>query len=136
MSKSRQKGTSWETDIVNALISYGIRAKRNPLAGAKDQGDIDLYPLPVVIEAKNCRDMKLAEWIQEAEEERINAHALFGVVWHKRMRKASPHDAYVTMTGNTFLKILKLLSDKLVESNYNLGVSDGTGRDTSSGEGI
>jgi hypothetical protein len=109
LSKSRQKGTSAETDIVQYLESVGIRAKRNPLAGSRDVGDIDLYPLPVVIEVKNCKEMKLSEWIGEAETERDNAGALLGVVWHKRVRKSNPEEWYVTMDGKEFTKILLMI---------------------------
>lgn len=111
MSKQRQKGTTAETAVVQFLEEHGFKAMRNPLQGAKDKGDINLYDVPVVIEVKNCAKMELAEWIKEAETERVNAKARSGVVWHKRRRKASPGDWYVTMDGNTFLDYLELVEN-------------------------
>lgn len=108
-NKNKSKGTTWETRITNALNALGIRARRRTLSGALDKGDIELLDLPIIIEAKNCKTMKLAEWVDEAEKEAQNAGVLFGVVWHHRPRKSSPEDGYVTMRGETFIKILDYL---------------------------
>lgn len=113
MSKSKAKGTSAETAIVNYLNSLGdkhIRAVRMPLHGTKDEGDIDIYPIPIAIEVKNHATSKLAEWVDEVEEEKINKSAIWGVVWHKRARKSSPSQWYVTMTGETFANMLQYLN--------------------------
>jgi hypothetical protein len=53
--------------------------------------------------------MKLAEWVDEAVTEKGNASKSIGVVWHKRLRKGSPGDWYVTMTGQDFIQVLKAL---------------------------
>jgi hypothetical protein len=108
-NKSKQKGTSWETLITNALQWRDFRARRRALSGAADKGDIELIDLPVIIEAKNCKTMKLSEWVDEAEKEAENAGVLFGVVWHHRPRKSAPEDGYVTMRGETFLKMISYL---------------------------
>lgn len=111
VSRERQKGTKAETDIVNFLNDEGIGAIRHPLSGAKDKGDIFLLELPVTIEVKDHKQMKLAEWIGEATAERINAGNDIGVVWHKRARKGSPGEWYVTMSGADFITVLKKLLD-------------------------
>lgn len=105
-NKSKAKGTSWETLITNVLSGRGFRARRQALSGAEDKGDIELLDIPMIIEAKNCKTMKLAEWVDEAEIEAQNAGMIWGVVWHHRPRKASPEDGYVTMRGETFLRLL------------------------------
>ena len=46
MSKSKRKGTGYETEIVRALIAAGIRAERVPqsgLLGGKYSGDVHLF---------------------------------------------------------------------------------------------
>lgn len=55
-NRSKQKGTGWETRIVNWLIESGYPdAKRNTLGGRFDPGDIEPVPgntPPVIISAK------------------------------------------------------------------------------------
>jgi len=107
VSKSKAKGTSWETEIVNYLNdTYWPHAERRTLSGIHDKGDINLHP-QVVVEAKNHGTLKLAQWLVEAEKERLNAGASIGVVWAKRRGKASAGDAYVVMTGEQFIELLK-----------------------------
>lgn len=106
MSRSKQKGTAWETDIVRALNEYSWpNAERRTLSGAGDKGDINVHP-KVVIEAKSHGTLKLAEWVAEADTERLNADADIGVVWAKRRGKASAEDGYVVMDGDTFMFLL------------------------------
>lgn len=107
MSKSKAKGTSWETEIVNYLNNtYWPHAERRTLSGIHDKGDINMHP-DVVVEAKNHGTLKFSQWISEAEKERLNAGASIGVVWAKRRGKASASDAYVVMTGEQFIELLK-----------------------------
>jgi hypothetical protein len=109
MSKSKAKGTAAETEVVKYLNENNIRAKREPLRGQYDVGDIDIYPIPIVIEVKNHNKMSLSEWVDEAEQERKNNQSLWSVVWHKRRGKGSPADWYVTMTGDHFTRMLRYL---------------------------
>ena len=107
MSKSKARGTAWETEIVNTLRSkWWPNAERRTLSGAADKGDINLHP-DVVIEAKDHGTLRFSQWISEAETERVNAGASIGVVWAKRRGKASAGDAYVVMTGEQFIELLK-----------------------------
>lgn len=77
------------------------------MMGTLDRGDIDMSPLPVVVEVKNCRTMKLSEWLKEAEKEKTNASAKVGVVWHKKTGTADPASWYITMSGNDFMTLLE-----------------------------
>ena len=106
MSKSKQKGTLAETAIKEYLKENGHQAFRMPLQGAKDEGDIYIFGLPLVIEVKNCVKMTLSEWVKEAKVERDNAKAEVGVVWHKKKGTTNPADWYVTMSGQDFLIML------------------------------
>ena len=104
MSRQKQKGTAAETAVVRYMKQFGWNVERRALTGSADMGDIT--GIPVVIEVKNHKIMKLAEWVDEAIVEAKNAMVAVGVVWHKRKGKGSPGDWYVTMTGHSFLTLL------------------------------
>ncbi len=108
MSASKRKGTSFESAIVDYLRANGApHAERRAPNGTKDRGDIAGVP-SVVIEAKNAARVQLAAWLDEAETERRNDnHAPVAAVWHKRRGKASPGQAFVTMTGDQFVNLLR-----------------------------
>ena len=79
MNKSKVKGTTHESNLVKWLQANGFPdARREVLHGAKDVGDIGGVKwrgVPIVIEAKNCREKRPAKWLEEAEAERKNAGA-------------------------------------------------------------
>jgi hypothetical protein len=81
-------------------------AERRALAGALDKGDIAGVP-GCVIEAKNCKQINLAQFLDEANAERNNAGAVVGAAWVKRRGKASAADGYVVMDGATFTYLLQ-----------------------------
>ena len=108
MSASKAKGTRHESAIVAFLREHGFTwADRVPLSGARDRGDVTLGPGSPVIEAKSQNRISLAEWLDEANAEAVNARAPFGVVWAKRRGKGSPGDGYVVMDGRTFVLLLR-----------------------------
>lgn len=110
MSKSKQKGTAWETECVRYLQSYTKHEfMRLPLVGTKDVGDIRCLDLPeFVFECKNRKDAlsSLSEIMKETEQERINADATFGAALVKR-RNFGTGGAYVVMEMHTFAQLIK-----------------------------
>ena len=86
------------------------RIERRVKNGAKDRGDVTgvktLRGGRVVIEAKNTARDNLPAWIREAEVERGNDDALIGVVAHKKHGSAIAADQYVSMTLETFARLL------------------------------
>ena len=105
MSKSKQKGSAFEKQVADYLVRVlgDSRIERRVTCGAKDRGDIAgvmLRGRRCVIECKNRRDTRLAEWVDEAEAERANDDAEFAFVVHKRRGcgEASMGDTYVTCT--------------------------------------
>lgn len=107
MSRSKSKGTAWEGAIVRYLAVEGFpHVERRALAGTADRGDIAGIP-GVVIEAKNCKSITLAAWVDEAAIEQANDGAEFSAVWHHRRGRASPADGFVTMSGSTFTRLLR-----------------------------
>lgn len=109
MSRSRNKGTAFETAVVRFLIEEGFtRVERRALAGTADKGDIAGLP-GFAVEVKNCQRDGLPGWVDEVETERAHAGADYGVVWHHRRGRAHPRDGFVTMTGATFARLVRAL---------------------------
>lgn len=115
MSKQRQKGTSFETSLLPLLKQYYPSASRAPLRGTKDEGDFILDGAPFVLEAKNHKEMKLAEWLREAEAEALNAAVArgsvpgefpVGVVVAKRRGVTDPAEQYAVLTLGDFLHLV------------------------------
>lgn len=103
---SKRRGTAWESEVVRFLQSRGwMYAERRALRGSLDRGDIAGVP-GVVIEAKNCRTISIAQWVDEANTETLNDGANLGAVWWKRRGHASAGEGFVTMDGETFAALL------------------------------
>lgn len=67
---SRRKGTAAETAVEKFLRASGITARRNPLKGAKDIGDI--WTPNVVVSVKDDAHHRIGEWLRDAEEQAAN----------------------------------------------------------------
>lgn len=108
MSRSKAKGTRWESAIVRLLVDEGFMVERRALTGCADRGDISGLD-EWVIEAKDCVRTELAAWVDEAAVEQANAGARYAAVWHHRRGKGSPADGFVTMRGDVFVRLLQAL---------------------------
>jgi hypothetical protein len=107
VSRSKDKGTAWESAIVRYLTEHGFpHAERRALTGSQDRGDIAGVP-GWVLEAKNCSATSLGVWMDEAIVEQARDGADYSAVWHHRKGKASPADGYVTMTGAAFVRLIR-----------------------------
>ena len=107
MSASKRKGTAWESEIVNYLRLVGVpHAERRALAGAKDRGDIAGIP-GVVIECKSAARVELAAWVDEAETERENDGAEYGIVAIKRRGRGSGGDGYAVLPVASLVALLR-----------------------------
>lgn len=87
MSRSKDKGTRMETKTVEYLRqAFGdteMTIHRSALHGKGDVGDIHglfCRGEPMAVEVKNCRRYQPKEWLRQAEAERGNADAAYGVV--------------------------------------------------------
>jgi hypothetical protein len=106
MSKSKQKGTSAETAVVNWLKKQGRKnVERRSLSGVNDRGDIAGIP-EVVIEVKNHARMTLPEWLRELEVEIQNDNADTGVVIHKKKGTTNVGEWYATMPVDLWYQLL------------------------------
>jgi len=109
---SGAKGARAERMVADWFKAHGwMYADRRVKTGAKDTGDIG--GIPCVVEVKDCRTMMLAGWLDEATVEAENAGVEFGVVMHHRKGKGYPGDWYVTMTGETFIRLLGCYLDSV-----------------------
>ena len=109
---AKQAGASFERLMADyfALALDDDRIDRRVKTGAKDRGDIAglrMRGKRVVVECKDYGGQhKLPEWLKEAEAERGNDDAAYGVVVWKRRGTADPAEQYVTMTAETFMAMV------------------------------
>ena len=106
MSKSKAKGTAFERLIADYLAQYWEHADRAPLTGNKDRGDISGTP-GIVWELKNAKTIRLSEWLEEAETERLNADADLGILVVKRRGHGRPSDQYAIITLADMIHLLR-----------------------------
>ena len=85
VNRSKIKGTRGESELVGYLRGFWPNAERRALAGGKDKGDV--INTPVVWEMKNARRFQLSAWMDETEQERVNAGVDIGVLVIKRVQK-------------------------------------------------
>lgn len=106
MSKSRAKGTSFESAVVTFLIEHGFPyAERRAMQGKNDRGDIAGVP-GFVLECKATARIDLGEFVTETETERKNAGARYGATVIKRRGK-SIGDAYVAVPLSQFVELIR-----------------------------
>lgn len=112
MNKQKQKGTAFETAVVNYLQSCTQNhIERRTLSGSNDKGDVTgvyIDGLPVVVECKACTRLEVPKWLREAAVERDNAKAAVGVVVSKRqgVGNANMGEQLVMMTLDDFTKLI------------------------------
>lgn len=90
VNRPKNIGTAAETAVVTVLREYWPDAKREPLRGNRDEGDIRTGPIVWEIKGGNAArgsastgsvgPVLLAEWMQQTETERVHAGARFGVL--------------------------------------------------------
>lgn len=112
-TSAKQAGSQMER-LVAEFLAFRLaddRIERRTKNGSNDRGDITgvktIAGGRVVIEVKNTHRDNLPAWIREAEIERGNDDAVVGVVAHKKHGSANPADQYVSMTLETFARLLE-----------------------------
>ena len=112
---SKQKGTVMETAVVNYLRAAFKDAertiRRGALHGKNDEGDVHglfCRGQRIVIEVKNRRKYTPNDWLEQAERERGNADAAYGiVVFHRNgIGLSRMGEQGVLMTLDTFVRLL------------------------------
>lgn len=109
---AKQAGASFERLMADyfAWALSDDRIDRRVKTGAKDRGDIAglrMRGKRVVVECKDYGGRhRLPEWLDEAETERGNDDAEYGIVAWKRLGVRDPAKQYVTMTAETFMAMV------------------------------
>ena len=111
-ASAKKAGASFErlvADYLNTELGDD-RIDRRVKNGRNDRGDIagvrTVRGARVVIEAKNTNRVELGTWIREAEIEAGNDDSQYPVIVHKRTGKGDPAEQWVTMTLDTFARLL------------------------------
>lgn len=107
MSKSKAKGTAFETLIVNYLREFYPNVERRTLSGVHDKGDIAGTNKKLIWECKDHKTLNFSGWLKEAEIERGNANAEYGIVVAKRRGHGDPGSQYVVLTLESMVQLLK-----------------------------
>ncbi len=84
--KSQRKGADGERELAAALREYGYEIKRG---GSLSFGELpDLAGLPGIhIECKRCEQVRLSEWMAQAERDGKRFHDGAPAVFHRRSRE-------------------------------------------------
>lgn len=84
MSRQRQKGTGWETELLPLLREvFGEQVERAPLKGTADDGDF--LHCGVLVEAKKTDVPHFLQWCKTAAKKRPNGD--WRIVWSGDRRK-------------------------------------------------
>lgn len=109
---ARDAGAKFEREVSEHLAGMlpHQHIERRARNGAKDRGDVGGVHHQnggrVVVEVKNTARADLAGWIREAEQERVNDGAEFGVVVHKRHGVGDLASQWVLMDLDTLGRLL------------------------------
>ena len=97
---SQRKGADGERELAAVLREYGDEIKRG---GSMSFGEVpDLVGLPGVhIEVKRCEQVRLSEWMQQAERDSQHFKDGLPAVFHRRSREVWR----VTMNLADFMRI-------------------------------
>ena len=104
MSKtSQRKGRSGELELVKVLHGFGFDSVQagEPVSYGSTP---DLVGLPGIhIECKRCEQLRLSEWMKQAEWDAARFQDGVAVIFHRRNREPW----MVTMTLDDFMKIYR-----------------------------
>ena len=110
---NKAKGDTFERSITNYLVARGIDAVRTRAGYERDYGDIHIrradtsvWP-SAILQAKNHRTWKLAEWVRGLARQVEEAKALHGALVVKRPGISAPGAQYVVMELDEWLSLLR-----------------------------
>lgn len=103
----KSRGRAAENAVVEWLRSHGRPyVERRRLTGTHDCGDLTGIP-GVVVEVKATKSIDLAGFVDELEDEMINADAETGVVIIKRRGTTDVGNWYAVMPASVWLQLLE-----------------------------
>lgn len=97
---SQRKGADGERELAAVLREYGYEIKRG---GSMSFGEVpDLVGLPGIhVEVKRCEQVRLSEWMQQAERDSQHFKDGLPAVFHRRSRE----EWRVTMNLADFMRL-------------------------------
>lgn len=105
---SKRKGTAYEVALADFFNERGLAAYRKAPSGAQDKGDIGFCRFTV--EAKACKEITLAAFLDEAVTEAKNAGTEFHLLAIKRRMKGVG-ESYAVMTMEQFVGLASAFID-------------------------
>jgi hypothetical protein len=103
VNPSKRKGTAFESEVAAYLKAWFPLCERRALRGRFDGGD--LAGLPLTIECKATRDIRLAEALNEAQAAAINnGDSIYCAVIKRRLKPVG--DAYAVMPLRLLAELL------------------------------
>lgn len=112
-ASAKQAGATFERQVADYLATElnDDRIDRRVKTGRDDKGDITglrtIRGGKIVVECKNYGgQFNVTTWLKEAEKERINDNATFGVVVAKRRGTTKPGEQVVFMDLSTFARLV------------------------------
>ncbi len=110
---SKQKGTAFETAVVEFLNAHDLPCERRALHGNTDKGDIAGIPA-WTFELKNRRTLDIGGAVDEATLEAMNANTPYGVAIVKRPRRGDVAHSFAVMPLAQLVTIIHALNDRKV----------------------
>jgi Holliday junction resolvase len=105
-SAPKRKGSQFERDVVAYLVEHSFPDAERAYGAGRPEDVGDVFGVPgITCEVKNHARLELAQWVDEAERERLNAKQPFAVVIAKRRGKGAA-DSYVVCNLATFTRLV------------------------------
>ena len=115
VQNTRQKGRAFVKIIIARLAEYGLKSYEVSGSGVGlEKGDIRVDSLNLVIEAKDHKQISVAQWVEQSEKEGlgVNTTALF---WRHPKSPSSNPDIRVDISLEYFAKLLKKNSEPMIK---------------------
>lgn len=116
MNPQKRKGDAFESAQRDHAKGAGVPTERTKAGYARDAGDVHFYaspsrpPLAIGQCKATPKSIDLPAFLRDAEEQRIEARARFGVAVVKRRGVTDPGQQFVAMTYNTWLDVLRAIA--------------------------
>lgn len=109
-NRSKNQGTAFESEIVNAFKAKGLHAQRIAEGGARDIGDVYCADVDVVIEAKDRANLNVHVSLDKARKKAGGKVTV--LFWKRRVRvngnanRTQPGPPVVVMSVDDFLELM------------------------------
>jgi len=115
---NKAKGTRFESAVRNWLLDRRSKAWRPAQTGHRDVGDVHVDGM-VALQCKDAAQQRYLAWVEDANEQAVNAGLPYGAVVHKRRGKTVGESLVVLdlETFHTMQRRLCIAEDFLFFSN-------------------